>query len=221
MIVALIISDWGGACQSDAGVLGDDVGDAAGDEEERGVVISLAEDGDGFASEAADFAVGEDAFEAVADLSPIFVVVGGVEDEDAAAHLLGADSPFCGESVGVVEGGLVADGGDGDDGDLSFGFLVDLGAEGGELGFGVGGKDVGEIADVSEGLVGDLEGLLGLLGLGCERQGERENQKEESGAAEFGLRRWDGAMGAWGLRGEEVVGIVDLGLAYLDLMISW
>jgi hypothetical protein len=210
LIVALIVSDWGGAGEGDAGVLRDDVGDAARDEEESGVVISLAENGDGFATEAADFAVGEDAFEAVADLSPIFVVVGGVEDEDAAANLLGADSPFCGEIVGVVEGGLVADGGDGDDGDLGFCFLVDLGAEGGEFGFGVGGEDVGEIADVAGGLVGELEGLLGLLGLGCEREGERENQKEESGA------RRPGAMGGdW-----ESSGHLDLGLAYLDLMIS-
>ena len=100
---ALIIFDWGRAGEGDAGVLGDDVGDAAGDEEESGVVVILAEDGDGFAAEGADFAVGEDAFEAVADLGPIFVVVGGVEDEDAAADLLGADAPFCGESVGVVE----------------------------------------------------------------------------------------------------------------------
>ena len=161
VVVALIIFDGGGAGEGDAGVLGDDVGDAAGDEEESGVVIVLAEDGDGFAAEGADFAVGENAFEAVADLRPIFVVVGGVEDEDAATDLFGADAPFCGEGVGVVEGGLAVDGGDGDDGDLGFGFLIDLGAEGGEFGFGVGGEDVGEVADVAEGLVGELRGLLG------------------------------------------------------------
>jgi hypothetical protein len=206
LVVALIIFDGGRAGEGDAGVLGDDVGDAAGDEQESGVVISLAKDGDGFAAEAADFAVGKDAFEAVADLSPIFVVVGGVEDEDAAADLLGADAPFCGEIIGIVEGGLVADGGDGDDGDLGFGFLVDLGAEGGELGFGVGGEDVGEVADVAEGPVGGLEGLLGA---GGERESERENQKEESGA-----------RGAGAVRGDcEGGGHRDVGLAYPDLMI--
>jgi hypothetical protein len=134
------------------------------------------------------------------------VIVGGVEDEDAAAHLLGADAPLYGEIVGVVEGGLVADGGNGDDGDLSFGFLVDLGAEGGEFGFGVGGEDVGEIADVAGGLVGELEGLLGA---GCEREGERENQKEESGACGAG------AVGGNWESGEHH----DVGVAYLDLMI--
>ncbi len=144
----------------------DNVGDATRDEEERGVVIVLAEDGDGFAAEAADFAVGEDAFETIADLGPIFVVVGGVEDEDAAADLFGADAPFCGERVGVIENVLAVGGGDGDDGYLGFSFLIDFGAEGGEFGFGVGGEDVGEIADVAKGLGGELEGLLGA---GCER----------------------------------------------------
>ena len=173
------IFDRRGTSEGDAGVLRDDVGDAAGNEEERGVVISLAEDGHGFATEAADFAVGEDAFEAVADLRPIFVVVGGVEDEDAAAGLLGADAPFCGEGVGVVEDVLAVGGGDGDDGDLRFGFLVDLGAEGDEFSFAVGGEDVGEIADVAGGLVGDLEGL----GVGGERRREENDRdQEECGA---------------------------------------
>ena len=166
MIVALVIFDGGGAGEGDAGVLGDDVGDAAGDEEESGVVISLAQDGDGFATEAADFAVGEDAFEAVADLGPIFVVVGGVEDENAAADLLGPDTPFCGERVGVIKGGLAVESGDGDNSDLGFSFLIDFGAEGGEFSFGVGGEDVGEIADVAEGFGGEIEILLCE---GCER----------------------------------------------------
>ena len=178
MIVALIIFDGRRAGEGDACVLRDDVGDAASDKEESGVVVSLAEDGDGFAPEAADFAVGEDAFEAIADLRPVFVIVGGVEDEDAAADLFGADAPFCCEGVGVVEGVLATCGGDGDDGDLGFGFLVDFGAEGREFGFGVGREDVGEVADVAEGLIGELRGLRAR----CERCGGDEDQKEEGGA---------------------------------------
>jgi hypothetical protein len=89
---------------------------------------------------------------------------------------------------------------------LGFGFLVDLGAEGGELGFGVGGEDVGEVADVADGPVGDLEGLLGA---GGEWESERDNQNEESGAC-----------GAGAVRGDcEVGGHRDVGLAYPDLMI--
>ena len=186
MIVALVIFDWRGAGERDARVLGDDVGDATRNKEESGVVVSLAEDGDGFTAEAADFAVGEDAFEAVADLGPIFVIVGGVEDEDAATDLLGADSPFCGEVVGIVEDGLAVGGGDGDDGDLGFGFLVDLGAEGGELGFAVGGEDVGEITDVAKGLFGEWNGL----GAGCEWNKDYEDKREERGAGRTSCEEW-------------------------------
>ncbi len=178
IFLALIVFDRRRTGEGDAGVLRDDVGDAARDEEESGVVISLAEDGDGFAAEAADFAVGENSFEAVADLGPIFVVVGGVENEDAAADLLGADAPFCGEGVGVVEDVLAVCGGYGDYGDLGFGFLVDFGAERGEFGFGVGGEDVGEVVDVADGFGGDLK----ILSVRCERQEGGENQKEYGGA---------------------------------------
>jgi len=177
-VIALVIFDGRRAGEGDAGVLRDDVGDAARDEEESGIVISLAEDGDRFATEAADFAVGENAFEAIADLGPILVVVGGVKDEDAAADLFGADAPFCGEIEGVVEDVLAVCGGDGDDGDLGFGFLVDFGAERGEFGFAVRGEDVGEVVDVADGFGGDLK----ILSVRCERQEGDENQKECGGA---------------------------------------
>jgi len=113
--------------------LGDDVGDPAGHQQKCGVVVVLAEDGDGFAAEAAYLAVGKDGFEAVANLGPIFVVVDGEEDEDAAIGLFGTYVPLSRQVEGVVLDGLTVGGGDGNYGDLGVGFLVDFGAEGGEL----------------------------------------------------------------------------------------
>ncbi len=144
----------------------------------------MAEDGDGFAAEAADFAVGEDGFEAVADLGEIFVIVDGVEDEDAAAGLLGADAPFGGEIEGVVEDGLAVGCGDGDDGDLRVGFLVDFGAEGGELVAGFGVEDVGQVGDVA----GGFGGKGGVLGGGEGGHEEREEYKDEEWASFAAIR---------------------------------
>ena len=121
------------AAQRYAGVLRDHVGDAAGHEQDRGVIVALAEDGDGFATEAANFAVGEDGLQAVAYLGPVFVVVDGEENQDAAIGLLGTDAPLCGQVESVVDDWLAVGGGDGDYGDLCVGFLVDFGAESGEL----------------------------------------------------------------------------------------
>jgi len=121
------------AAQGDAGVLCDDVGDAAGHEANRCVIVALAEDGDGFAAEAADFAVGKDGFQAVSYLGPIPVVIDGEENEDAAIGLFGTYAPLGGQVDGVVLDGLTVCCGDGHYGDLGVGFLVELGAEGGEL----------------------------------------------------------------------------------------
>ena len=109
--------------------------------------------GHGFATEAADFAVGEDGLQAVAHLGPVFVVVDGEENQDAAIGLLGTDAPLCSQVESVVDDWLAVGGGDGDYGDLCVGFLVDFGAENGELVAGGLAQDIGEIVDEALGLV--------------------------------------------------------------------
>jgi len=97
--------------------------------------------------------------------------------------LLGADAPLCGQVESVVDDWLSVGGGDGDYGDLSVGFLVDFGAEGGQLLAGGRAEDVGEIVDVALRLV-----VGGSLGLGVRWRGgdqydESKQQRARSGAA--------------------------------------
>src|SRR5271156_1876888 len=84
------------AAERDAAILSDYVGDAAGQQRHGCVVIPLPEIWDRFAAKAADFTVGQDGFQAVADLRPVFVIVHGQEYENAAGGLLRTYTPFGG-----------------------------------------------------------------------------------------------------------------------------
>src|SRR6185369_17249306 len=65
-------------------ILRDDFGYAGGDERNCPVVVSLPEKRDCFASEAADFAVGKNAFQSVANRRPVLVILDCIKDKDAA-----------------------------------------------------------------------------------------------------------------------------------------
>jgi len=133
----------------DAGVCCDDLRDRGGGEDERAVVVLLAEVGNHLAADAADLAVGQDALEAVADFNAVLVVVDREEDEDAAVCALGADLPAFFQFVDEVIDVLIADALDGDDCNLRVGTLVDLAAEQGEGLDGLRGEDAGEVVDVA------------------------------------------------------------------------
>ena len=140
----------------------------------------MAEERDRFAAEPAHLTVGQDGFETVADLREVGVVLNGEEDQDATIFLLWTDAPVRGEVEGVLLGRKVAERFHGDDGDLGLGLVVNLGAEGGELGLGAGAEDAGEVVDVA----GVFE-VLGLLGrcAGGEKRGEAsegEAEREET-----------------------------------------
>ena len=79
-MLAAVLHWRGDATERYTGVLRDHVRDAAGHQQDSSVIVALAEDGDSFAAEAADFTVGEDRLQAVANLGPIFVVVDGEEN---------------------------------------------------------------------------------------------------------------------------------------------
>ena len=85
---------WRRAAERDAAILRDHIRDAAGEQRHACVVVSLTEIRDHLAAEAADFAVGQDGFQTVADLRPVFVVVHCEENQDAAGSLLRTDAPF-------------------------------------------------------------------------------------------------------------------------------
>jgi len=88
--------------------LRDYVRDAAGEQRHASVVISLAKIRDHLASESTDFAVGQDRFQAVADLRPVFVVVHGEEYQDSAGGLFRTDAPFRCYVQGIIFDGAVA-----------------------------------------------------------------------------------------------------------------
>ena len=171
--------------KGDASVLRDHICDAARHQQDCGVVVPLAEDRDGFAAKAADFAVREDRLQAVADLGPVGAVVDGEEYQDTAIGLLGADAPFRGEVESVVDNWLAIGGGDGDYGDLRVCFLIDFGAKNGELVEGGLGQDVGEIVYVALRFV--VRCGLGL----CQSwtRDDQEQEREQDSAGIWSARR--------------------------------
>src|SRR5271155_928151 len=85
---------WRSAGELDAAILRDHIRDAASQERDARIIISLAEIRDHLASEATDLAVGEDWFQTLADLRPVRVIIHGKEYQDAAGGLFGADAPL-------------------------------------------------------------------------------------------------------------------------------
>ena len=120
--------------ESDATIRCDRFGDEASNEQDGGVVVSLPEIWNRFAAKGADFAVGENRFEAITDFESILVIVNGEQDQDAAIGF-GPDAQLRRKVDGIVLDGLVSQRLDGDDGDLCLGLLLNLGAKSGDLRF--------------------------------------------------------------------------------------
>ena len=99
---------WRRAAERDAAILRDHIRDAASQQRDACIVISLAEIRDHLAAEATDFAVGQDWFQAIADLRPVFVIVYGEENQHAAGGLLGADAPLRCYVQGIIFDGAIA-----------------------------------------------------------------------------------------------------------------
>ena len=121
------------AAEGDAAILRDYIRDAAGEQRYTCIVVSLTEIRDHLAAEAADFAVGEDGFQTVADLRPIFVIIYGEENQDAAGGLLGTDAPFGCDVEGIIFYRAIAQRWNDHDENLRFGFVVYFGTERVEL----------------------------------------------------------------------------------------
>jgi hypothetical protein len=137
--------------QLNSGVVGNDLSDATGDQQERLAVLFGAHQRNRFALKAAGLAVGQYRFETVADFDAGAMILNGVENQDAAIRFT-SHTPFLSKidrvtfDVGAVERV------DGDQRDLGVGFLLNLPADVVDLGDRVLVEDVGEVVDVAGGL---------------------------------------------------------------------
>ena len=71
-----------------------------------------------------------DAFEAIAHFNPILVIAGREQNQNPAGLLLRSYTPLRRQIVGKLVDRLAFERRDRNDGDLSFGFLIHLGAKG-------------------------------------------------------------------------------------------
>ncbi len=72
-----------GSGQRDAGILRDDIGDSRGHQQHRAVVVVLPEQRNRLAAKAADFAVRQNRFQAVANFDAVFPVLHRQQDQDS------------------------------------------------------------------------------------------------------------------------------------------
>src|SRR5277367_6768763 len=114
----MILVDRLGLGEGDAGIGSDDPGDLADAYGNGGVVVVLAEGRHHGTADVAHFGVVEDAFQTVAHLDAVLAGGYGDDQEDAAICALGAYLPLVFEGCGeLVDGLVVVEGLDGDDGD--------------------------------------------------------------------------------------------------------
>ena len=98
--------------------------------EKRCPVLPLPQKRQHFAAEAADFAIRQDRFQAVADFSPVLSVVDGEQHRYAAVFAFWPDAPFLKEAIGKILRGVAFERVDGYDGKLRIGLPIELLAEG-------------------------------------------------------------------------------------------
>ena len=158
--------------EGDFGVSCDDLSNFTHGLGDCSVEVIGAKKGDHFAAYIADLAIGENAFEAVADFNASFVVVDGQKNHDSAVVLaLATHLPFVFESIGKLSRVNAIQRVDGDNGDLRVGLrVVELGAEAVEPGNGSRRENVGKVADV----IGGLGQIFDPLSEG--REGENGDQ---------------------------------------------
>ena len=110
----------------DSGIGGDDLRDLDDGGGNGGIVVPCLQLRNDGAADDADFAVGQNAFEAVAGLDAAFAVLNGEEQDDAAVGSLRADLPFVFEGGGEVFDRLAVERFHRDHGDLGVGLAIDL-----------------------------------------------------------------------------------------------
>ena len=118
-----------GSGKLDAAIGGNNLRDVAGHQRNSRVVVILAQIRDGLAAETADFAVGQNFFQAIADFDAVAVIVHGKKNQNAAVGLFGADAEAGGEINGVVLDWPAAERFDRDNDELRLSFLIHLGAQ--------------------------------------------------------------------------------------------
>jgi hypothetical protein len=137
--------------ERDVCVVCDGLGDALRNKEHCVAGAILAKQRNHLATEAADFAIGKNRFEAVADFGPILVVVSGEENQDAAIISFLPHTPLLEQTIREVGRFHAFEGADGDNGDLGICLLLDFGGESVDLLGGGRGDDVGEVVEVVRG----------------------------------------------------------------------
>ncbi len=183
-----------GRGEGDVGVGCDDVGDLLDAGLDGGAVLPLLKLRVHAAADVADLGVGEDAFEAVADLDAVLVVLDGEDKDDALVGGLGADLPGVFERGGPGVDVLAVQGFDGDDFDGGVGLGIDLPSEVFDVFLGGRVDDVGEVADVAGGL-GQLVGRFGV-GEADERAPEESGPEEDAFCSHNAMVRSEGAGGS-------------------------
>jgi hypothetical protein len=116
----------------------------------------------------------DDGFDSIADFDAIFAIVWRKKQQDAGAFFFGADTKMFEESDGVIFDGTSVERPNGDDGELSAGFLVEFGAERFKALASGGRNNAGEIRDVSGGR--DFLNVIGGNGVRAKEQ-QKENAK--------------------------------------------
>ena len=153
------------------GILRDYVRYAGGDQRDRAVVVALLEKRDGLASEAADFSVGKNALQTVADCCPVLSILNRIQNEDAAIASLLANSPLLVKLYRVVEDVAAIQRIDSNDGYLRVSLVIELLGDVVEIGSRASIEDVREVVNV----VARLELRDGL----CIKQDRQKKKKQQ------------------------------------------
>ena len=130
-------------------IRGNDICNPAGDQLQGVVVISASHQRNRFALKTAHLAIGQNGFQPVTYFDAGSMIPYNVQDQNAAICRFAADAPFLEESNGIALNVGAVEGIDGDQGDLSVSFFVDLPADVVYLRDGALVKNVCEIVDVT------------------------------------------------------------------------
>ncbi len=83
-------------------VLGYDLRNARGDQQQRLIIIAAPHERDRFPLKPAHFSIGQDWFQPIANLNPGAMVVNRIQDQDSAVSGLASDPPLMEEIDGVA-----------------------------------------------------------------------------------------------------------------------
>jgi hypothetical protein len=137
------------ARELDSRILGDDLGNAAGDQQQSLVVAIALHQREGLPLKTAYLSIRQNRFQPITDFNSRTVILDGVEDQNSPVCGLAADPPSLEEIDGISFDVGAIEGIDGDQGDLGVGVCVNLPADIVDLRSGGGIKNVREIVDVA------------------------------------------------------------------------